>query len=532
MITLVPILLLLLFALVVFFLGRFRLSLGSTWLLTATAVLVIWVGFIILRFILPGALTITDWNPIGVGSNALVFQITKQNWIYGFLLLSLLVGVIFTDTVRLKQGDSLVTWTGSLVLAAVGLLAISSKSFIVVVFTWTLIDITEFAILIRVINHPRVHQAAMVELVARIGGTLLTIGGLSIAQANALTLENTLITSGYFFIILLGTILRLGVVPLHIPFTANLPIRRSLGTILRFASPLAVISFLAQITPPEISGSNLSVIIILALITSTYGAIRWVIAKNELVGRPYWMLSFSGLIVLSIINQQIETLIALTTIMVVTGGFEFLHSYPSKWVKVLGNVMLVALIGLPFTPSALIWKDMISSSGLLTSLWFAVTLGIIFVGTFRHINRSRPQQNDVELWMRFFFVVGLTLLFIVPWLAMTWDFQKYYSAGFQFLSIVGFLVSGFGVLIFLSKLGSKVGQSKLLARPRQGFEIALKAAGVFFEFEWLIRLSQLIFSWTTKPIGFFVTILEGDGGLLWALLILALLSSVIISGGL
>ncbi len=532
MITLVPILLLILFALVVFILGRFRLSLGSTWLLSATAVLVIWVGFIILRFILPGALTIADWNPLGVGSNALVFQFTQQNWIFGFLLLSLLIGVILTDTVRLKLSDSLVTWTGSLILAAVGLLAISSKSFIMVVLTWFVIDITEFTILIRVINHPRVHQAAMVEMAARFGGTLLIIGGLSIAQAHALTLENAIFTPGTYFIILLGTILRLGVVPLHIPLTANLPIRRSLGSILRFASPLAVISFLAQITPPAINSSNLSVIIILALITSTYGAIRWVIAKNELVGRPYWMLSFSGLIVLSIINRQIETLNALTTIMVVAGGFEFLHSYSSRWVKVLGNIMLLGLIGLPFTPTALIWKDLISSSGLFTSLWFAVTLGIILIGTLRHINRTRHQSSEVELWMKFFYVVGLSLLFIVPWLTMTWNFSKYYSAGFHFLSIVCFLSTGSGFLLFQSKLGSKMGQIKLLDGTRKGFELVLRTTGVFFEFEWLIRFAQLIFSWTTKPIGFFVTILEGDGGLLWALLFLALFSSVIISGGL
>lgn len=134
MLILIPIILLLFFAGGINLLvSRYKLSLGTTWLITAAAVLIVWVSLIIFRIILPEGVSITNWSPQGIGADVLVFKLSERTWIFAFLLVSLLIGVIFTDTIRFGQSNNLVTWAGSMVLTAVGLLSIYSQTFLAVI---------------------------------------------------------------------------------------------------------------------------------------------------------------------------------------------------------------------------------------------------------------------------------------------------------------------------------------------------------------------------------------------------------------
>ena len=423
MLILIPILLLILFAVTIHYLGRYKLSIGSTWLITAGAVVLIWVIFIVFRILMPEGVSINNWSPFEIGSDLLIFQLSEETWIFAFLLVSLLLGVVFTDPVRLGQGNNLTTWTGSLVLTAVGLLSIYSQTFLAVIITWSIIDIVEFGILIRVIDHQKVHLAAVIEFTSRIIGTLLIMAALIFSNSHGSIVDIPEYSKTVYLLIFLGATLRLGVFPLHVSLTANLPVRRSLGTLLRYVAPISVLSLLTQIEPQTQHSNMVNLFSLLLVFTALYGASKWVSVKNELIGRTYWILAFSCLALLKFLNGQIDGMIALSMILILCGGYVFFHSFATKFTAWLSVFCFIGLMGFPFTPGAPIWVGDVGSTPGLIRLLYLIAIMLLFMGFFKHILRQRDQEPLKELWMQLFYSTGLLLLAVVPWVFLIWRFK-------------------------------------------------------------------------------------------------------------
>jgi hypothetical protein len=95
---------------------------------------------------------------------------------------------------------------------------------------------------------------------------------------------------------------------------------------------------------------------------------------------------------------------------------------------------------------------------------------------------------------------------------------------------LGLLAAGFVVVGFITILLLKNRISGLLAKHDQ-IEIYFQRVSYFFSFQWLVP----VFSWFHGLVGmvpgFISGVLEGEGGILWAILLLALLISLLRSGG-
>lgn len=529
MLILIPIILLLFFAGGINLLvSRYKLSLGSTWLIAAAGVLVVWVSMIIFRIALPEGTSINNWSPQGIGTDALVFKLSERTWIFAFLLVSLLVGVIFTDTVRFGQSNNLVTWSGSMILTAVGLLSIYSQTFLAIIITWTIIDIVEFGILIKVTDQQKVHSAVVLEFITRVIGTVLVMAALIFSDFHTAIVDSAEYSRGVYLLILLGATLRLGVFPLHVPLTSSLPIRRSLGTILRFVAPLSVVAFLSQIQPQQQYETLTKFLYAIALIVGFYGAVKWISAKNELSGRPFWMLSFSGLILIRFLLGQVEGAIGLSIIMLTAGGFIFLYSYSSRVNLGVALFLVLSLIGLPFSPVAPIWGTLGKAQNWFSLLIVILTFSLLFLGFLKHLFRQRDQNSPKESWMQLFYAAGLILLALSPWVTLIWRFTVIRSEYSWSTPIICLVVITIMVLIMRRKIWDWIVQRQPVQKLLVPFTLAGKILNTLFQFDWFFYLLRRVFDFFARPLKFFVNLLEGDGGLLWAFVFLALISSILI----
>lgn len=528
MLILVPILLLLLFAIGINLLGRYKLSTGSTWLMSAASVLMVWISLILFRAHLQAGVTLKGWSLFDLGDNQLIFNLSARTWPFAFLLVSLLIGVIFTDTIRFGRSNALITWTGSMFLTAVGLFSIYSQTLLGIILTWTIIDVVEFGILLRLTKHEGVHYAVFIEFITRLFGTSLIVAALVLSGHHTAISDFSLISQNVYLLIIFGAATRLGVLPLHIPLTANLPIRRSLGTMLRFVAPFSVFSFLSQISAQPQYPGILSFFLPIGLIIALYGAIRWVLEKNELSGRPFWMLAFSGLALVSFVSGYTNTLISLCIMMIICGGFVFLLSRRSRMSLMLGALCLISVTGFPFFPGSSIWQFVTGTPGLFSKILFMVTISLLYFGFLKKLVRHRNDSSNPEAWMKLFYFSGLGIFVAVPWITMIWKsgFLEESNSWIPPLICLGSTAAFFGLehtRIWKGISGFPIFQKLLIP-----FSVIGRFLGTAFKFEWFFIFLQQLFNFLSRPLKFFVNLLEGDGGLLWSFLFLALITSVII----
>jgi len=527
MIVAAPIILLLLFATGINFAGRTRLSPGTTWLVTAASVLLVWISIILLRIDLPTGLMIRNWTPFAVEQNLLLFNLNPRTWVFAFSMVTLLTAVIFTDTIRLGTGNSLITWSGSMLLTAMGLLSIYAQTFLGIILTWMFIDVVEMVILLRITNHEKIHYAVFIEFITRIFGTGLIIAALVLSGNHAAVTDLSSIQQNVYLMLILGAFLRLGVLPLHVPLTANLPIRRSLGTMLRFVAPISVFSFLSQIPPqPQFQVIN-QVFTTVSLIVALYGSLRWAVEKTELAGRPYWMLAFSGLAMASFLNGQINSLTSLCVIMIVSGGFAFLHSRNSKVSLSLGILCLASVSGFPFFPTESVWSLGEGLQKGLFSILYIGSLTLLFFGFIKNLMRSRESKSAPERWMKLFYFSGLFFVGAAPWFLLIWRPEGGRIATSWVMPAL--CMGTAALLFFLRSRGfiKNIIHRKSLLNIITPLTLVWKGVAAIFRFEWFFTLLKIFFNIVSQPLKFFVRLLEGEGGLFWSFLFLAVISSII-----
>lgn len=240
------------------------------------------------------------------------------------------------------------------------------------------------------------------------------------------------------------------------------------------------------------------------------------------------MLSFSGLILIRFLLGQVEGAIGLSIIMLTAGGFVFLFSYSSKVNIVAAFFLVFGLIGLPFTPTAPIWGNLGKSENWFSILIMVITLSILFLGFLKHIFRQREQNNPKESWMQLFYSAGLLLLVLSPWITMIWRFKTIQSLANWSLPIYCLVLIVAMIVIFRKKIWDWLVQKPVLQRTMTPFNLVGKVLNAFFQFEWFFIFLRKIIDLFSQPLKFFVNLLEGDGGLLWAFVFLALISSILI----
>jgi len=178
-------------------------------------------------------------------------------------------------------------------------------------------------------------------------------------------------------------------------------------------------------------------------------------------------------------------------------------------------LVIFGLLGFSLFPYTPTWRAVMlyDQIGIVLSIIFILAHALLMAGYLRHLFNMPAKSEAVEPWMRVVFPVGLVVLMGVHWgVALN---QGLVGISAPLLSLSWWAgVFAFAVVLVL-----------IYARTR---EIALPApitSGIqsLLSLEWIYRL----FWWFYRSIGRLFTsissILEGEGGILWAVLILILL---------
>jgi hypothetical protein len=532
MLVLLPVALLLLASLTVLVLRREYPRLGIIWLFSVFAAFVAWVILLVFHWRMPAPLVISNWGLIEGLTTNITFQIDSISWPYAFALASLGLAVALTSAVRLQMDSAAQPWAADLAISGAGLLAVMAGTPLTLLIGWVVIDLIELAVMLSNAIDDRQSQQSTVAFSVRLVGIFILIWAIVASRSTNQLLDFGSVTPEAGFYILIAAGLRLGVIPLHLPYTHEIPIRRGVGTILRLVTLATSISVLGRLPEAAVPSDWVPYLTVFAALAALYGGAMWLAAEDELNGRPYWLIAVAGIVITCIIRGHPESTPVWGVTFILAGGVIFLYSDHTKYTQVIPVFAALGFAGVPFTPAANGWPGLISAPFNPLDILFLVSHILLFLGYLRHSLIPTTSSFKLERWVQLVYPLGLFFLVLSQWLAGFFTGAQFIAVNLWWAGLVSLVITSAGLAWFIyawrTQKISASNQSEWITILAGRIGTALAA---FFRLDWLYRFFGWLFRLVQQLVRGLTVIMEGDGGILWALLMLTLLISILRFGG-
>lgn len=515
MLLLLPVLLLLaaVFAVLALRLAR-RLRFAYFWLIAALGALLVWPIVLWLGGRLPLEMRLVTWEPESLFPVSPALIGDSISWSFSLAIAALLIAVILSDVSRTAEADWL-AWAGSLLLAALGLLAVFSANVLMLLLAWTAIDLAEFVIQILQgsLNHR--NRRVIAVFAGRIAGTVLLILAGALAQASGTGPEFGAFPPAANLLLILSSGFRLGVFPLHLPRFGDTLVRRGQGTLLHLVPAASGLVLLARSASTDIPVGWGTLLFFFSGLAALFTAVLWSNAEDELEGRPFWILGTAALALGAAVRGEPLACLAWGLASLLPGGLLFLFSTRSRALLLLPILGLIGFSTLPFTPT---WDAvrLYAPPFSIAFLFFLPAQALLLSGYLFHALRPAATLAQAERWVALVYPLGL---FFLPLTHFLIPFISYPLANFPSLqqSWPGpVALALMGIFLLLSRFTHYLPDYLppwLSTLRRRWLEQQLAQPG------------QRTFNGLERSLALVTRILEGQAGLLWSLMVLTLLLS-------
>jgi hypothetical protein len=531
MIAVLPAVLLLIGAIVLAIFYRLRSSIGYSWLIS-TGLLIFVAGFVIaLRWRLPQQLIIENWLPFSRFVDAPMFGLDGISWPYVFALTVLILAVLLTAPVRLGQGANPIAWAGGMAITALGCLSVMSGNLLTLVLTWSAIDLVELVVLQANAADRRLSGQVVVAFSVRVTGTLLAQVAAIINRSQGLAPTFIDLPFANWLLLLLAAGLRLGVLPLNLPYLRVVVVRRGLGTVVRMTAAASSLGVLARLPIQTLSEPLQALLLAACLLGALYSAAMWLAAADELNGRPFWLIAMAAMAVACVLQGQPRASLAWGMALILGGGVFMLYSEHRPRLLFLPVITVISLSGLPFTPLTSGWLGLMRLPIDVVDIGFLFVLLLMIAGALRHALRPGEDWASLERWAQAVYPIGIGVLIAALWLEGIIGWPGSFSAGVWWVA-PGIALAGMTGWLWVRLTGPGGRLDPVAGRwvRASGRQIGRILAGVF-SLSWLYQLLWRIYRVAQRSVQMVTEILEGEGGVLWVFVLLALFFAVIRSRG-
>jgi hypothetical protein len=245
----------------------------------------------------------------------------------------------------------------------------------------------------------------------------------------------------------------------------------------------------------------------------------WLRSPDELTGRPYWLIGLGSLAVASALRGNSLGATAWSCALILSGGALFLASAESRW---LNRALLIGVWGisaLPFSLSASGWV----SQG--RSFWYAVPFLIaaqvmLLAGYVRLSQRSaaRTSFENQPIWAKNVYPFGIYIILLTILILGSFGWNGALQLGNWTASIPASLMT-FGLLWLVPRV-------RFLNPVRAHWVNAGSSTWLDIIYQTVWELYRAIRRVTVT----FSNVLEGESGVMWTLLFLALFISIFTQG--
>jgi hypothetical protein len=512
MLIFLPIIVMLLTALVLLFLHYARPAFKYPWMLAAGGAILAFISVFLWQIHFSQSIILPPWQPADVFLYTPAWLADGISWPYALSLAALAAAVIWTSVVRAENEP--MTWAGTLVLSALGILAVAAENPLTLVLVWSAIDLFELVTMLRSTDGASQSEGVVIAFAARLAGTGLVLWANLVGAAAGAPLDFRAIPASAGIYLLIAAGLRLGVLPLHLPYRKENVARRGLGTALRLVSAGASLALLARVPASALKFALTPYLLILTAIAALYAGWMWLRASDEILGRPFWILGLASLAVAESLRGNPIGSTGWGVALILCGGLLFLFSARRRSILWLPWLGLWALSTLPFSVTASAWQT--GSSSWLFVLPFLPAQALLAAGFFRHtLHPGETSLESQEKWVKVLYPAGLLLLVATAILLGLWGWEGARIFGVWWQPILVILLAvGFAVLAL-----RKMAETPPSAASGQWIEL--------FRLEWLYKALAAIYGFMRRIVEIVTSAFEGESGLLWSFLVLVLILSIL-----
>lgn len=513
-----PVLVLLLTPLVMLMIRLIKPDFNYFWLVAATGAIIAWPLTVILGFQLPKAITLMKWKPETLFPASPILLLDQVSWPYLFALSTLALAVILTAAARLQHYHWR-TWAYTLLLAGLGMLGVLSGNLLALLLAWAAIDLVELAILLVQVIESSDRERVVVSFSVRVAGIMLLLWA-GVVGAPGDVFHFTDIPPDASIYLLLAAGLRLGVLPLHLPRVKGPPLRRGFGSMLRLAPASSSLVLLSRVAGIGVPDEYQAYLLALAGLAVLYGALGWLTAADELNGRPFWVLGMAALAVASAVKGHPEASQAWGLACILAGGLLFLSSARYRGLLVIFLLGGLGITALPYTPA---WDGVYLYSAPVDLFLpiFLIGQALLLTGFLRHSLGESTDLSLSERWVRAVYPFGLGLL---PFGHLFIAWRTPLPAG-----ATGIYAEWWAgvVAILITALIVYLGQNEIHMPKR-----IAPLWDRMFSLSWVSSLTWGFYRSVGRLVSIMTKIAEGEGGILWAMVLSVILISILVQSGL
>lgn len=454
---------------------------------------------------------------LGLPLPSLSLHVDAQTWPLALAVATLGLAVLLTDVSRATE-TSWDVWAGDLGLTAMGIAAVLAGNFVTMLMVWTLVDVVEIGILFRQIRQEERRRRILIFFFTNLLGSMAVVASFIAAGEIGSVVQLDTIPDQVEVYLILAVGLRMGVFPLQVTFLSDQHEQRGQGTLLRLIPPAATLSLLVHVSASRVPAGWYGILLVFAVLAGVYGSIGWARVVNALRGRLLWIIATAGMAFTAAVQSQQAAALAWGLAMLYPGALLFLASVRTRRMLPIGLLSVLALSSLPFTPTYAglsIYQDLHPLVLLLP-----IAQVVLVAGFIRHMMRETEPLTGVEPWVKVVYVIGLSMLPLNHFLSFFLGSPIAAEGNvpiWPLLVMVG--AAGLGALAYWRKVRIP--------------GIIFIQLDKFFSLRWIDRLLDWLGKALEQLVAGITLLLEGDGGMLWALVFLAMLISILgqISGG-
>lgn len=518
MFILITVSILLLTALILLVLRFFAPTFRYNWPIAVSGALFGWISVFTWQGQMPITIQFSTWQPATLFPQSPNFIADGISWVFAISLATLCFSILITAAVRSDFPYPL-SWVGTLILTSLGILAVVADNPLTLVLIWAAIDVAELITRMRFVGEPQLSERIVIAFASRATGILILLWAdmVSVANGQVLDFLGAPPQAGLYLVVAAG--IRIGVLPLYLPYPGEASLRRGFGTGLRMVSAASSLILLTRIPASSLTSPFTPYLWILVSIVAVYGGWMWLRAPDEVNGRPYWLIGMGSLAIAAALRANPIGAAAWGCALILSGSALFLSSEQNRG---LTRALLIGALGissLPFSLTASGWN----SAGL--NFWIAwpfllVAHAMLIAGYIRHSQRTvtRVSHEGQPIWARNVYPIGIFLLLLMGVLLGLFGWVGVLQVGNWIMGLIASILTV--ALLWLTP------RLRILNPVRAHWVRPANASWLDWGYQAVWGIYRQIGRLSTA----FTNMLEGDSGIMWTLLFLALFISLFTQG--